>query len=85
MVSKEILELNAAQKKRATEVPKVEVTTNLQDDRKLEIKSQLCVDGQEMAVASARHKTSVLERQGAKTRPWNARQFVEQGATPVTA
>ncbi len=79
-VSKEILELNASQKKRATETPKVEVTANVQNNQTLEIKNQLCVDGQEMAVASAKHKMSVLERQGAKTRPWNARQFVEQGA-----
>lgn len=55
-------------------------------DAKTEVKidSKMCVDGEALNVASARHAATVKERSGEKFTPWQRRTMVEHGAIPVT-
>ena len=61
----------------------VNVDVKLEDQRKLDIKNCVQVDGREMAVAQGRHQQEVNERAGFKATPWQRRQIVEQGAVAV--
>jgi len=56
-------------------------------DAKTEVKidSKMCVDGEALNVASARHSATVKERSGEKFTPWQRRTMVEHGAVPVTS
>jgi TP901 family phage tail tape measure protein len=50
----------------------------------VKIDSKMCVDGEALNVASARHSATVKERSGEKFTPWQRRTMVEHGAIPVT-
>ncbi len=63
--------------------PNVDVNVNVDDQRKLDIKNCMTVDGREMAVAQGRHKQEINERAGFRATPWQRRQIAEQGAAPV--
>jgi len=56
----------------------------LQDERSIEVNNEVCVDGQQLSVASQRHRTEIGERSGFRTTPWQRRVRAEQGAAPVT-
>jgi len=47
----------------------------------ININNKMCVDGESMNVATAKHKIEVEERSGAKATPWQRRQMIEYGAT----
>lgn len=63
--------------------PAVDVNVQVDDQRKLDIKNCMTVDGRELAVAQGRHKQEINERAGFKATPWQRRQIAEQGAAPV--
>lgn len=63
--------------------PKVDVNVDVNDQRKLDVKNCMTVDGRELAVAQGRHKQEINERAGFKATPWQRRQIAEQGAAPV--
>jgi TP901 family phage tail tape measure protein len=65
--------------KKAGEQKTVNANVNIDDKRTIDIKNQMCVDGQGLSVASARHKQSIYERSGGKTKPWNRRMAIESG------
>jgi len=76
-------DLKTQQKRKAAQQPKVDVGVNLEDKRTLDIKNQMCVDGEGMNVATARHKQEIHDRAGYKSTPWQRRAMLEHGAAPV--
>lgn len=65
--------------KKAGEQKTVNANINLEDKRTIDIKNQMCVDGQGLSVASARHKQDIYNRTGAKSQPWQRRMAIESG------
>lgn len=73
----------------AAQAAKAESTTNDLEqalknalgDRKTEVKAEIktCVDGRNLTVAQARHRTEILERAGANQAPWQKQQIQTQG------
>lgn len=63
--------------------PKVDVDVNLEDKRQLEIQNSMCIDGEGVTIASARHKQELQERAGFKATPWQRRAMLEHGAAPI--
>lgn len=49
----------------------------------INVNSRVCVDGKNIAKATARHKQEINERSGFKATPWQRRISVEHGAAPV--
>ncbi len=45
----------------------------------VDLKANLCVDGEAMSVATARHKTEVKERSGEKFKPWQKVAMLDRG------
>lgn len=82
-LAKGVTDQAAAQKQAAATPPTVQANIDLTDKRKLDINNKMCVDGREMSVASARHKTEVSERSGFKAKRWQQRFMLEQGAAPA--
>ena len=80
-----ITDLKAAEKQKAAETPKVEANINLEDKRTVDIRNNLCVDGEEMSIARERHKQEIQERAGFKSTPWQRRVALQQGAAPRKA
>ncbi len=78
-----INDLKTQQKRKETETPEVNVDVNLDDKRTLDIKNNMCVDGESLNVASARHKQEIHDRAGYKSTPWQRRVMAEHGAAPV--
>lgn len=76
-------ELAAMNKAALAGPPKVDVNVDVNDQRKLDIKNCMNVDGRELAVAQGRHKQEINERAGFKATPWQRRQIAEQGSAPV--
>lgn len=62
---------------------RVDVKVDVNDQRKLDVKNCMTVDGRELAVAQGRHKQEINERAGFRATPWQRRQIAEQGAAPV--
>lgn len=79
----QINDLKTQQKRRATETPKTDVNVNLEDKRVLDVKNQMCVDGESLNVASARHRQEIHDRAGYKSTPWQRRTMLEQGVAPI--
>jgi hypothetical protein len=65
--------------KKAGEQKTVNANVTVENKQDLNIKNQMCVDGQGLSVASARNKQQIYERSGAKTLPWNRRMAIESG------
>jgi len=82
---KGITDLKVQEKQRQQEAPKVQVQADLTDKRTLNINNKMCVDGESLNVASARHKQEIQDRAGFRATPWQRRVMLEQGAAPVTA
>lgn len=82
-LAKTTADVAANQKAVAAEKPELKATVEMNDHRKLDIKSCLQVDGKEMSVATARHKTELSERAGFKSKRWQQRFALEQGAEPI--
>lgn len=76
-------DLKTQQKRKAAQPPQVDVGVNLEDKRTLDIKNQMCVDGEGLNVASSRHKQEIHDRAGYKSTPWQRRAMLEHGAAPV--
>lgn len=76
-------DLKAREKAKAAERPEVKAEVKLEDRRTLDIKNQMCVDGESINVASARHKQEIQDRAGFKSTPWQRRTMLEHGAAPV--
>ena len=72
----------AARRRGATGSVNAEIELN--DERTVDVNNEVCVDGQQLAVASQRHRTEIGERSGFRTTPWQRRIRLEQGAAPVT-
>ncbi len=62
----------------------VKVENNLEDKRTIDLKNNLCVNGEEVNIASGRHKVELQERAGFKSTPWQKRAILEHGAAPVS-
>ncbi len=82
-VSRSIADLKAREKAGAAATPKTEVKVALEDKRQLDITNKMCVEGEALNVASARHRQEVQERAGFKATPWQRRIALEQGAVTV--
>lgn len=65
--------------KKAGEQKKINANVTVDDKRTIDIKNQMCVDGQGLSVASARHKQDIANRTGAKSQPWQRRMAIESG------
>jgi TP901 family phage tail tape measure protein len=65
--------------KKAGEQKMVNANVTVDDKRTIDIKNQMCVDGQGLSVASARHKQDIANRTGAKSQPWQRRMAIESG------
>jgi TP901 family phage tail tape measure protein len=78
-----INDLKTQQQRKATETPKIDVGVNLEDKRTLDIKNQMCVDGEGLDVATSRHRQEIQDRAGYKSTPWQRRTMLEHGAAPV--
>lgn len=76
-------DLKAREKAKAAEKPEVKAELKLEDKRKLDITNKMCVDGESINVASARHKQEIQDRAGFKSTPWQRRTMLEHGAAPV--
>lgn len=74
-------DLKTQQKQAQMQTPETNVNVNLEDKRTLDINNKMCVDGESMNVATARHKQEIQDRAGYKSTPWQRRQMVEHGAT----
>lgn len=55
------------------------------DDHTINIKSELKVDGKQIAGVSSRYQTELTERAGSKLSPWQRRRAVERHIAPRTA
>jgi len=74
-----------AKKEAAAQAPiDVKVENLLEDKRTLDIKNNLCVSGEDVNLASGRHKVELQERAGFKSTPWQKRAILEHGAAPVS-
>lgn len=80
---KSITDLKAQEKQAAAQTPKVEAKIDLTDKRTIDIKNNLCVDGEEVSIARERHKQEIEERAGFKATPWQRRVAVQNGAAPL--
>lgn len=58
---------------------KLEAKVQLKDERKTTIKNRMCVEGQDVATATAKHNQSIFERSGAQTEPFIRRMATETG------
>lgn len=63
--------------------PPPAVKVALEDTRTINVNNEVCVDGQQLAVATQRHRTEIGERSGFRGVNWNRRLRVEQGALPA--
>jgi TP901 family phage tail tape measure protein len=79
----DIGDIKARDKARAAEKPKLEANINLEDKRTLDIKNQMCIDGEAVSVGTARHKQELQDRSGFKTTPWQRRVMLEHGTAPM--
>jgi TP901 family phage tail tape measure protein len=70
-----------AQRDRAT--PEVAVDVQVEDAREIQVDNRVCMDGAEVARATARHQEEIGERAGFRSTPWERRVRVEQGAQRV--
>jgi TP901 family phage tail tape measure protein len=70
------------QQQKALETPQFDATVNLEDNRTLDIKNSMCVDGENMDVATSRHKREIQDRAGYKSTPWQRRSMAEHGVVP---
>lgn len=61
----------------------VQVDLELEDNRKLDVKTCTTIDGREVALAQGRAQQEIHERNGFKATPWQRRAVAEQGAVPV--
>lgn len=78
-----INDLKTQQQKRAMQTPKTDVNVNLEDKRVLDINNKMCVEGEELDVATSRHRQEIHDRAGYKSTPWQRRVMLEHGAAPV--
>lgn len=85
-IARSIMQQKASDKKdekknarQAAKKQKIEAKLALKDERTLNIKNSMCVDGKNLAVASAEHKQSILERSGATTTAYQKRMSAEHG------
>jgi hypothetical protein len=87
MRARAILEQRAAMQRedrlamqKAGEQKTLTANIGVEDKRELNIKNQMCIDGEGINVASAKHKQGLYNRTGAKTQPWVRRMAIEAGA-----
>jgi TP901 family phage tail tape measure protein len=78
-----INDLKTQQMKKAAQPPKTDVNVNLEDKRVLDINNKMCVEGEAMDVATARHRQEIHDRAGYKSTPWQRRVMLEHGSAPV--
>ncbi len=71
------------EKAKVARTPKIDVGVNLEDKRELNIQNEMCIDGEGVSIASARHRQELQERAGFKATPWQRRAMLEHGAAPV--
>jgi TP901 family phage tail tape measure protein len=76
-------DLKAQAAAKAAEKPEVKAEIQLEDKRTIDINNKMCVDGESVNVASARHKQEIQDRSGFKSTPWQRRSMLEHGAAPV--
>jgi TP901 family phage tail tape measure protein len=83
-VTRHVTEIAAEETRRRRKPPRPpNVNLNLTDTRQVNVNNEVCVDGQQLAVASQRHRTEIGERAGFRGVNWNRRLRVEQGAVPT--
>jgi len=76
-------DLKAMEKQRQAQKPEVKAEIQLEDKRTIDINNKMCVDGESINVASARHKQEIQDRSGFKSTPWQRRAMLEHGAAPM--
>jgi TP901 family phage tail tape measure protein len=86
LFAKQILEQRAEMRKeqmalqrKAAEDRELKANVEIQDSRSIKIDNKMCVDGQTVAGAMARHQQSITERSGGKATPFMRRRMVESG------
>jgi hypothetical protein len=84
-VAAELGTLAAKKEGLAQTPPEVTVENKLEDKRTIDVKNNLCVDGENLSIASGRHRVEIQERAGFKSTPWQQRTILEHGVAPVTA
>jgi TP901 family phage tail tape measure protein len=57
----------------------LKANVQIEDNRKIEVRSKMCVDGEGLSIAKARHEQSVFERSGGRTTPFVRRRATESG------
>lgn len=82
-VVENINDLKTKEAAKKAEKPVVEANVNLKDERAVNVKADLIVDGEKVAKASAKHSQEIQDRSGFKTTPWQRRASLEHGAVPV--
>ena len=73
----------AAKGKAAGAAPTIKTQVDLTDKRTLDIKNSMCVNGEDLTVATGRHKQELSDRAGFKSTPWQRRVILEHGAIPA--
>lgn len=82
-IASEAASMASATKAKAAQPGETKVDLTLEDKREIDIKNEMCVDGEAMATATARHKQEIQDRAGFKATPYNRRMSLEHGAAPV--
>lgn len=69
-------------KRNANKTPTVNVNATVENKQKLELKTDVSIDGTKIATAVAQHHQDINERAGFKATPWQRRMSLESGAAP---
>jgi TP901 family phage tail tape measure protein len=79
-----LMEQEDRETKRKAAEKELRAEVKVEDNRKIDIRNKMCVDGEGLSVAKSRHEQSIFERSGGRTTPFIRRRAAESG-TRVTA